>query len=327
MKSVMLLVGAVLCMGSAGCGPLDGEANAKPVRYDGELAVFLAAMDDQHSPIPNDKVPRSECKTCDGKGWYMSGDGIQKIECQDCYEEQQPEENGDNPFEIEEEPQPLSRYLMPRAIELNRVAFDPWIDTPEKKKAQEPVAEAQPPADTEPVTEPVATQPPPVVVDPIPDETIDLLVNEIVSKVVENVKEMIKKEVADQIALAFATYDTDKTVPCEDGLCPIQPADNCTCDNCECADPSLCDSGSCGVSRGSSCSSGSCSSGSRGSGSYSSGSCSSGSCSSGSGALGYGGWGEYRGRPLRRVAKAAVTPFRAVGRFFRNGGFFRRGCR
>lgn len=30
------------------------------------------------------KYPRKDCPVCEGKGWYMSGDGIKKIECQYC---------------------------------------------------------------------------------------------------------------------------------------------------------------------------------------------------------------------------------------------------
>jgi hypothetical protein len=30
------------------------------------------------------KYPRSECPVCKGKGWYMSGDGISKVDCGYC---------------------------------------------------------------------------------------------------------------------------------------------------------------------------------------------------------------------------------------------------
>ena len=32
------------------------------------------------------KYKRKDCPVCKGKGWYMSGDGIKKIECQYCEE-------------------------------------------------------------------------------------------------------------------------------------------------------------------------------------------------------------------------------------------------
>ena len=33
------------------------------------------------------KYKRKDCPVCKGKGWYMSGDGIKKIECSYCEEE------------------------------------------------------------------------------------------------------------------------------------------------------------------------------------------------------------------------------------------------
>lgn len=32
----------------------------------------------------NKKHKRENCPVCKGKGWYMSGDGIKKIECSYC---------------------------------------------------------------------------------------------------------------------------------------------------------------------------------------------------------------------------------------------------
>jgi len=31
-----------------------------------------------------EKYKRKDCPVCKGKGWYMSGDGIAKIQCQYC---------------------------------------------------------------------------------------------------------------------------------------------------------------------------------------------------------------------------------------------------
>lgn len=33
-----------------------------------------------------EKHKRADCPVCKGKGWYMSGDGIKKIDCQYCEE-------------------------------------------------------------------------------------------------------------------------------------------------------------------------------------------------------------------------------------------------
>jgi formate dehydrogenase maturation protein FdhE len=32
----------------------------------------------------NKKYKRKDCPVCKGKGWYMSGDGIKKIDCSYC---------------------------------------------------------------------------------------------------------------------------------------------------------------------------------------------------------------------------------------------------
>ena len=37
------------------------------------------------------KYPRKDCPVCKGKGWYLSGDGIKKIECGYCELESQEE--------------------------------------------------------------------------------------------------------------------------------------------------------------------------------------------------------------------------------------------
>ena len=34
------------------------------------------------------KHKRKDCPVCKGKGWYISGDGIEKIECQYCEPEE-----------------------------------------------------------------------------------------------------------------------------------------------------------------------------------------------------------------------------------------------
>lgn len=31
-----------------------------------------------------EKYPREECPVCEGKGWYISGDGIEKVDCGYC---------------------------------------------------------------------------------------------------------------------------------------------------------------------------------------------------------------------------------------------------
>ena len=50
------------------------------------------------------KYPRKDCPVCEGKGWYMSGDGIEKVDCGYCEAPKQlptlapePEEKIDEP--------------------------------------------------------------------------------------------------------------------------------------------------------------------------------------------------------------------------------------
>lgn len=50
------------------------------------------------------KYPRDECPVCEGKGWYMSGDGIEKVDCGYC-EETKREEVSLEPEEILPEPE------------------------------------------------------------------------------------------------------------------------------------------------------------------------------------------------------------------------------
>jgi hypothetical protein len=38
----------------------------------------------KHTDDTTIKYPRKDCPVCKGKGWYMSGDGIKKIECNYC---------------------------------------------------------------------------------------------------------------------------------------------------------------------------------------------------------------------------------------------------
>jgi len=37
----------------------------------------------QNNVVP-EKYKRKDCPVCKGKGWYISGDGIKKIDCQYC---------------------------------------------------------------------------------------------------------------------------------------------------------------------------------------------------------------------------------------------------
>lgn len=42
----------------------------------------------KHSDDTTVKYKRKDCPVCKGKGWYMSGDGIKKIDCNYCEPDQ-----------------------------------------------------------------------------------------------------------------------------------------------------------------------------------------------------------------------------------------------
>lgn len=60
-------------------------------KYNGSTtaAVVLAGgiMKAQHIDN-NKKYKRKDCPICKGKGWYMSGDGISKVDCGYCEPDQ-----------------------------------------------------------------------------------------------------------------------------------------------------------------------------------------------------------------------------------------------
>lgn len=73
-------------------------------------AVTLAGgiIKNKSSDTEIKKYPRKDCPVCEGKGWYMSGDGIKKIECQYCEpskEEPPTEEPKEPQTETEKEPE------------------------------------------------------------------------------------------------------------------------------------------------------------------------------------------------------------------------------
>lgn len=43
-----------------------------------------AIIKSKHTDEVSVKYKRKDCPVCKGKGWYMSGDGIKKIECNYC---------------------------------------------------------------------------------------------------------------------------------------------------------------------------------------------------------------------------------------------------
>ncbi len=47
--------------------------------------VIIAGANIKASSVPiQEKYKRKDCPVCKGKGWYISGDGIKKVECGYC---------------------------------------------------------------------------------------------------------------------------------------------------------------------------------------------------------------------------------------------------
>lgn len=59
----------------------------QPNYYGSTTAPVIIAggiIKSKHSTEVDQKYKRKDCPVCKGKGWYMSGDGIKKIECNYC---------------------------------------------------------------------------------------------------------------------------------------------------------------------------------------------------------------------------------------------------
>jgi hypothetical protein len=48
------------------------------------VALVGAKISVSQKDISVEKYKRKDCPVCKGKGWYLSGDGIAKINCQYC---------------------------------------------------------------------------------------------------------------------------------------------------------------------------------------------------------------------------------------------------
>jgi len=67
----------------------------------------------RHEVSEDTKYPRDECPVCEGKGWYISGDGIEKVECGYCEPVTKEEpENIDEPPLVEVEPEQSKVFII-----------------------------------------------------------------------------------------------------------------------------------------------------------------------------------------------------------------------
>ena len=70
-------------------------AMSSAAKYSTTSVVTLVGakiLSSQEDLVPVEKYKRKDCPVCKGKGWYISGDGIAKVDCGYC----EPEEENSN---------------------------------------------------------------------------------------------------------------------------------------------------------------------------------------------------------------------------------------
>jgi len=50
----------------------------------GAVSLIGGVIKARHTVSEDTKYPRKDCPVCKGQGWYISGDGIEKVECGYC---------------------------------------------------------------------------------------------------------------------------------------------------------------------------------------------------------------------------------------------------
>jgi len=120
MKNILLL-SLILSVSMPFLAEESSTDAAKPA-----AAVTLAGgiLKNKSSDAETKKYPRKDCPVCEGKGWYMSGDGIKKIECQYCEPNKQdpPEQSteAEKEPELTEKDPPALVPVKPQEIESQR---------------------------------------------------------------------------------------------------------------------------------------------------------------------------------------------------------------
>lgn len=82
MKSRYLIVLSLITIFLGGCNNYQNSISSNHGVAASSLAGAILKSKDH--PTPSVKYKRKDCPVCKGKGWYMSGDGIEKIACQYC---------------------------------------------------------------------------------------------------------------------------------------------------------------------------------------------------------------------------------------------------
>jgi hypothetical protein len=75
MKSIIVLLLSTFMLSSVSAQTLNTKA---------AVTLIGGVIRSKYSDQTDKKYKRKDCPVCKGKGWYMSGDGIKKIECLYC---------------------------------------------------------------------------------------------------------------------------------------------------------------------------------------------------------------------------------------------------
>lgn len=70
----------------------------------------------KHSDGDTVKYKRKDCPVCKGKGWYMSGDGIKRIDCNYCEPDQGSGTISIGPIKSIQAPPPPSKNNCPNGV-------------------------------------------------------------------------------------------------------------------------------------------------------------------------------------------------------------------
>lgn len=62
------------------------------------VTIAGAIIKAKHTDETTKKYKRKDCPVCKGKGWYMSGDGIKKIDCNYCEPDSQEQPLAESPI-------------------------------------------------------------------------------------------------------------------------------------------------------------------------------------------------------------------------------------
>lgn len=77
-----------------------------------------AILKTKHLDTSNKKYKRKDCPVCKGNGWYISGDGIKKIDCNYCEPDikTEPEQAETLPQSVSPQPKPSINSTKPHIL-------------------------------------------------------------------------------------------------------------------------------------------------------------------------------------------------------------------